>query len=173
MQAREIAPAIIFIDEIDAIGRTRGGSQGNNERDQTLNMLLTELDGFEEDTGVIIMGATNRKDVLDPALIRPGRFDRIILVGRPDYEGRIDILKVGASPLRSVLLAPVDVPMFESFLDCSEPALTASSSWDSLTTRDVLTFCRWVNGWLAHKHQAAFCNPCRALLCFPNQQAHE
>ncbi|KAK9821639.1 hypothetical protein WJX74_002762 [Apatococcus lobatus] len=93
-RAREIAPAIIFIDEIDAIGRTRGGSQGNNERDQTLNMLLTELDGFEEDTGVIIMGATNRKDVLDPALIRPGRFDRIILVGRPDYEGRIDILKV-------------------------------------------------------------------------------
>ncbi len=96
MQAREIAPAIIFIDEIDAIGRTRGGSQGNNERDQTLNMLLTELDGFEEDTGVIIMGATNRKDVLDPALIRAGRFDRIILVGRPDYEGRIDILKVTA-----------------------------------------------------------------------------
>lgn len=95
LQAREIAPAIIFIDEIDAIGRTRGGSQGNNERDQTLNMLLTELDGFEEDTGVIIMGATNRKDVLDPALIRPGRFDRIILVGRPDYDGRIDILKVG------------------------------------------------------------------------------
>ena len=98
VQAREIAPAIIFIDEIDAIGRTRGGSQGNNERDQTLNMLLTELDGFEEDTGVIIMGATNRKDVLDPALIRAGRFDRIILVGRPDYDGRIEILKVLTVP---------------------------------------------------------------------------
>ncbi|KAK9816556.1 hypothetical protein WJX72_001883 [[Myrmecia] bisecta] len=93
-QARKLAPAIIFIDEIDAVGRIRGGAQGNDERDQTLNQMLSEMDGFDQDVGVIVMGATNRKDVLDPALIRPGRFDRIVQVGLPDFYGRIDILKV-------------------------------------------------------------------------------
>lgn len=94
-QARGLAPAIIFIDEIDAIGRIRGRTQGNDERDQTLNQLLSLMDGFEGDTSVIVIAATNRRDVLDPALIRPGRFDRIIRVDRPDFEGRIEILQVG------------------------------------------------------------------------------
>ena len=94
LQARNIAPAIIFIDEIDAVGRKRGGASGNDERDQTLNQLLTEMDGFGEETGVIVMAATNRKDVLDSALVRPGRFDRIITVGLPDFDGRIEIMKV-------------------------------------------------------------------------------
>ncbi|KAL3160769.1 hypothetical protein ABBQ38_009182 [Trebouxia sp. C0009 RCD-2024] len=89
-QARGVAPAIIFIDEIDAVGRTRGGAQGNDERDTTLNQMLSEMDGFGEGVGVIVMAATNRKDVLDPALIRPGRFDRIIQVGLPDLMGRVE-----------------------------------------------------------------------------------
>merc|ERR1711904_734922 len=86
--AKQIAPAIIFIDEIDAIGRVRGShlSTGNDERDTTLNQLLSLMDGFDEDTGVIVLGATNRKDILDPALIRPGRFDRVITVGLPDLD---------------------------------------------------------------------------------------
>ncbi|DBA94610.1 hypothetical protein WJX77_012597 [Trebouxia sp. C0004] len=89
-QARGVAPAIIFIDEIDAVGRIRGGAQGNDERDQTLNQMLSEMDGFGDGVGVIVMAATNRKDVLDPALIRPGRFDRIIQVGLPDLMGRVE-----------------------------------------------------------------------------------
>ena len=93
-QARSLAPAIIFIDEIDAVGRQRGGARGNDERDQTLNQLLIEMDGFGEESGVIVMAATNRLDVLDTALVRPGRFDRIIEVGLPDYAGRIEVLKV-------------------------------------------------------------------------------
>lgn len=90
LQARGVAPAIIFIDEIDAVGRIRGGAQGNDERDQTLNQMLSEMDGFGDGVGVIVMAATNRKDVLDPALIRPGRFDRIIQVGLPDLMGRVE-----------------------------------------------------------------------------------
>lgn len=89
-QARGVAPAIIFIDEIDAVGRIRGGAQGNDERDQTLNQMLSEMDGFGDGVGVIVMAATNRRDVLDPALIRPGRFDRIIQVGLPDLMGRVE-----------------------------------------------------------------------------------
>lgn len=97
--ARKNAPAIIFIDEIDAIGRQRGNGStggGNDEREQTLNQLLVEMDGFTGKEGVIVMAATNRSDVLDPALLRPGRFDRKILVGRPDIKGREAILKVHA-----------------------------------------------------------------------------
>ena len=90
LQARGVAPAIIFIDEIDAVGRIRGGAQGNDERDQTLNQMLSEMDGFGDGVGVIVMAATNRRDVLDPALIRPGRFDRIIQVGLPDLMGRVE-----------------------------------------------------------------------------------
>lgn len=96
MQARGVAPAIIFIDEIDAVGRIRGGAQGNDERDTTLNQMLSEMDGFGEGVGVIVMAATNRKDVLDPALIRPGRFDRIIQVGLPDLVGRVETFQVGS-----------------------------------------------------------------------------
>lgn len=95
-QAKKIAPAIIFIDEIDAVGRQRGAGLGggHDEREQTLNALLVEMDGFEQNTGVIIIAATNRPDVLDPALLRPGRFDRQIVVDRPDRRGREGILKV-------------------------------------------------------------------------------
>ena len=96
--ARKLAPCIIFIDELDAVGRARrsgGAKGGNDERDNTVNQLLTEMDGFEaERAGIVVMGATNRKDVLDPALTRPGRFDRSIEVARPDFKGRLECIKV-------------------------------------------------------------------------------
>lgn len=97
-QAKQNAPCIVFIDEIDAVGRQRGAGLGggNDEREQTLNQLLTEMDGFEGNTGIIIVAATNRPDVLDAALLRPGRFDRQVVVDRPDYAGRCEILKVHA-----------------------------------------------------------------------------
>ena len=95
-QAKKNAPSIIFIDEIDAVGRQRGAGLGggHDEREQTLNQLLVEMDGFEDNDSVIVMAATNRRDILDPALLRPGRFDRQILVGYPDVKGREEILKV-------------------------------------------------------------------------------
>lgn len=95
-QAKKNAPAIIFIDEIDAVGRQRGAGLGggHDEREQTLNQLLVEMDGFGSNTGVIVIAATNRRDILDPALLRPGRFDRQIVVGYPDIKGREEILKV-------------------------------------------------------------------------------
>lgn len=97
-QAKANAPCIVFIDEIDAVGRQRGAGLGggNDEREQTLNQLLTEMDGFEGNTGIIIIAATNRPDVLDSALLRPGRFDRQVVVDRPDYAGRLEILNVHA-----------------------------------------------------------------------------
>ena len=97
-QAKKNAPCIVFIDEIDAVGRQRGAGLGggNDEREQTLNQLLTEMDGFEGNTGIIIVAATNRPDVLDQALMRPGRFDRQVVVDRPDYSGRLQILEVHA-----------------------------------------------------------------------------
>ena len=97
-KAKENAPCLIFIDEIDAVGRKRGAGVGggNDEREQTLNQLLTEMDGFEENTGVIVIAATNRPDVLDPALMRPGRFDRQVAVDLPSYNGRLGILQVHA-----------------------------------------------------------------------------
>ncbi|MBE9102440.1 ATP-dependent zinc metalloprotease FtsH3 [Vacuolonema iberomarrocanum] len=97
-QAKSNAPCIVFIDEIDAVGRQRGAGLGggNDEREQTLNQLLTEMDGFEGNTGIIIIAATNRPDVLDAALLRPGRFDRQVVVDRPDYQGRLEILNVHA-----------------------------------------------------------------------------
>ena len=97
-QAKNNAPCIVFIDEIDAVGRQRGAGMGggNDEREQTLNQLLTEMDGFEGNTGIIIIAATNRPDVLDAALLRPGRFDRQVVVDRPDFAGRLEILKVHA-----------------------------------------------------------------------------
>ncbi len=106
-QAKEAAPAIVFIDELDAIGRSRAGnvggiSGGHDEREQTLNQILTEMDGFEPGTNVIVLGATNRPEVLDPALLRPGRFDRRIAVQPPDRNGRVEILEIHT---RSVPLA--------------------------------------------------------------------
>ncbi|MBQ7801326.1 MAG: ATP-dependent zinc metalloprotease FtsH [Oscillospiraceae bacterium] len=101
-QAKKIAPAIIFIDEIDAVGRKRGSGLGggHDEKEQTLNQLLVEMDGFSKNEGVIVMAATNRPDILDPALLRPGRFDRQIHVGAPDVKGREEILKVHAKGKR-------------------------------------------------------------------------
>ena len=100
-QAKEKAPCIVFIDEIDAIGKKREGQiGGNDEREQTLNQLLTEMDGFEDNTGVIILAATNRPESLDPALLRPGRFDRRVPVELPDLKGREDILKVHAKKIK-------------------------------------------------------------------------
>ncbi|BBA91688.1 ATP-dependent zinc metalloprotease FtsH [Streptococcus ruminantium] len=109
--AKKAAPAIIFIDEIDAVGRQRGIGMGggNDEREQTLNQLLIEMDGFEGNEGIIVIAATNRSDVLDPALLRPGRFDRKVLVGRPDVKGREAILKVHAK--NKPLAADVDLKL--------------------------------------------------------------
>ena len=97
-QAKKNAPCIIFIDEIDAVGRHRGAGMGggNDEREQTLNQILVEMDGFDSDTTVIVIAATNRPDILDPALLRPGRFDRRVVVDRPDRRGREAILEVHA-----------------------------------------------------------------------------
>ncbi len=111
-QAKKEAPAIIFIDEIDAIGKSRAASGqigGNDEREQTLNQLLAEMDGFSSDTPIIVLAATNRPEVLDPALLRPGRFDRQVLVDKPDFEGRIKILKVH---VKHIKMAP-DVDLEE------------------------------------------------------------
>ncbi len=135
--AKEKAPCIIFIDEIDAVGRSRGRGimMGvNDERENTLNQLLVEMDGFSTDKGVIMMAATNRPDVLDPALLRPGRFDRQIVIDKPDLKGRIDILKVHT---KNMPLAPdVDIKMIASQTPgfagaelaniCNEAALLAS-----------------------------------------------
>ena len=101
-QANEKAPCIVFIDEIDTIGKKRDGQgfSGNDEREQTLNQLLTEMDGFDASKGVVILAATNRPEVLDPALLRPGRFDRRVIVDRPDLKGREEILKVHARKVR-------------------------------------------------------------------------
>ena len=94
-QGKKHSPCIIFIDEIDAVGRSRGAGLGggNDEREQTLNQLLVEMDGFDTNEGIILIAATNRPDVLDPALLRPGRFDRQVVVGNPDIIGREAILK--------------------------------------------------------------------------------
>src|SRR5258706_16475683 len=105
-EARKVAPAIIFIDEIDTIGRARGGGSGmggHDEREQTLNQILTEMDGFTGSEGVIVLAATNRPEILDAALLRPGRFDRRVFVNPPDAAGREQILVVHT---RRVPLAP-------------------------------------------------------------------
>ena len=108
-KARKAAPAIIFIDELDAAGRKRGAGigQGNDEREQTLNQILVEMDGFAGDGGLVVMGATNRPDILDPALLRPGRFDRQVVVDVPDVHGRLEILRLhgGKRPLAPRRLA--------------------------------------------------------------------
>jgi cell division protease FtsH len=110
-QARNKAPCIIFIDELDAIGKSRLNSVagGNDEREQTLNQLLVEMDGFDGTSGLIILAATNRPDVLDPALLRPGRFDRQVLVDRPDLKGREAILRIHSKPVRLDPLVDIEV----------------------------------------------------------------
>jgi cell division protease FtsH len=122
-EARKVAPAIIFIDEIDTIGRARGGARafgGHDEREQTLNQILTEMDGFSGHEGVVVLAATNRPDILDPALLRPGRFDRQIVVHAPDQKGRVEILKVHT---RRVPLGPdVDLERIAS----STPGMTGA-----------------------------------------------
>ncbi len=122
-EARKVAPAIIFIDEIDTIGRARGGARafgGHDEREQTLNQILTEMDGFSGHEGVVVLAATNRPDVLDPALLRPGRFDRQIIIHPPDHKGRTEILKVHT---RKVPLAKdVDLEQLAS----STPGMTGA-----------------------------------------------
>jgi cell division protease FtsH len=122
-EARKVAPAIIFIDEIDTIGRARGGARafgGHDEREQTLNQILTEMDGFSGHEGVVVLAATNRPDVLDPALLRPGRFDRQIVIHPPDQKGRVEILKVHT---RNVPLAKdVDLEQLAS----STPGMTGA-----------------------------------------------
>jgi cell division protease FtsH len=122
-EARKVAPAIIFIDEIDTIGRARGGPRafgGHDEREQTLNQILTEMDGFSGHEGVVVLSATNRPDVLDPALLRPGRFDRQIMVHPPDQRGRVAILRVHT---RKVPLAgDVDLEQIAS----STPGMTGA-----------------------------------------------
>jgi cell division protease FtsH len=122
-EARKVAPAIVFIDEIDTIGRARGGARavgGHDEREQTLNQILTEMDGFSGHEGVVVLAATNRPDVLDPALLRPGRFDRTIMVHPPDSKGRAAILRVHT---RKVPLAP-DVNLDQ--LAASTPGMTGA-----------------------------------------------
>jgi cell division protease FtsH len=122
-EARKVAPAIIFIDEIDTIGRTRAGARsfgGHDEREQTLNQILTEMDGFTGHEGVVVLAATNRPDVLDPALLRPGRFDRTIMVHPPDHKGRTAILQVHT---RKIPLAP-DVNLDQ--LAASTPGMTGA-----------------------------------------------
>jgi cell division protease FtsH len=122
-EARKVAPSIIFIDEIDTIGRARGGPRsfgGHDEREQTLNQILTEMDGFSGHEGVVVLAATNRPDVLDPALLRPGRFDRQIIIHPPDHKGRVEILKVHT---RNVPLAEgVDLEQ----LAASTPGMTGA-----------------------------------------------
>ena len=117
-QAQQMAPCIVFIDEIDAIGKTRDSAMGgNDEREQTLNQLLAEMDGFDTNKGLLVLAATNRPEVLDPALLRPGRFDRRIIVDKPDLKGRVDVLKVHAK----------DVKMDES-VNLEEIALATSGA---------------------------------------------
>jgi len=135
-QAKEAAPAIIFIDEIDAVGRRRGAGIGtvNDEREQTLNQLLAELDGFDPRVNIIVLAATNRPDVLDPALLRPGRFDRQITIPLPDRPGREAILKIHMRPLRvaadvsAATLAATTIGMSGADLEnlCNEAALVAA-----------------------------------------------
>lgn len=136
-QARQEAPAILFIDEIDAVGRRRGASMGssNDEREQTLNQLLVEMDGFDAQENVIVIAATNRADVLDPALLRPGRFDRQVTVGLPDSRGRQGILKIHTralqltSDVRLDDLAKISIGMSGAQLQslCNEAALLAAA----------------------------------------------
>jgi cell division protease FtsH len=160
-EAKKTAPAIVFIDELDAVGRRRGAGLGavNDEREQTLNQLLVEMDGFDERQEVILLAATNRPDVLDPALLRPGRFDRQVVIGVPDKKGRLGILKIHTRPLHLAgdvdleALSSVTVGMSGADLAnlCNEAALLAArndhpvvmmSDFDSALDKIVLGAAR-------------------------------
>jgi cell division protease FtsH len=148
-QAKEAAPAIVFIDELDAVGRSRSGnvsglSGGHDEREQTLNQILTEMDGFEPGTNVIVLGATNRPEVLDPALLRPGRFDRRIAVQPPDKGGRVEILKIHT---RSVPLAD-DIDLEQ--LAASTPGATGADL--ALLVNEAALFAARHNHDAVHQH---------------------
>ena len=149
-RAKEKAPSIIFVDEIDAVGRSRGkinAFQTNDERENTLNQLLTELDGFGENTGVIVLAATNRPDVLDKALLRPGRFDRHIYLELPDLSERIEIFGVHLRPLK--LSKDVDVELLAKLSPgfsgadianiCNEAALIAARKKKRLLNKKTLS----------------------------------
>src|SRR5438045_8270271 len=142
-QAKKSAPCIVFIDEIDAVGRHRGAGlgNGNDEREQTLNQLLVEMDGFEANEGIIIIAATNRPDVLDPALLRPGRFDRQVVVPRPDIDGREQILGVH---MKKVPLAPDVDPRVIARGTPASLALTLPTS----STRRPCSLPGAASGWL-------------------------
>jgi cell division protease FtsH len=170
-QARRAAPAIIFIDELDAVGRARGGPAGlagNDEREQTLNQILTEMDGFEAAEGVIILAATNRPDVLDPALLRPGRFDRRIVVSGPDKKGREAILRVHT---RRVPLSPeVDL----ASLAASTPGL-AGADLKNLVNEAALLAARRNDGEVIEEDflealEKLTLGPARRLLLSPDDR---
>lgn len=149
------APCIIFIDELDAVGRHRGTGMGggHDEREQTLNALLVEMDGFEVNTGIVIMAATNRPDVLDPALLRPGRFDRQVVMGRPDVKGRYEILKIHVSKIPPIPLdGDVNLEIIAKGTPgftgadlanlCNEAALNAGRNNKQVVTMDDFEFAK-------------------------------
>ena len=137
-QAKEKAPCIVFIDEIDAIGKKRDGQiGGNDEREQTLNQLLTEMDGFEGNSGVIILAATNRPDSLDPALTRPGRFDRRVPVELPDLKGREEILKVHAKKIKVTATAATTSARGTVILASTTEASTGTDTAKAVTCAGV------------------------------------
>ena len=142
-QAQQRAPCIIFIDELDALGKARGiaGISGNDEREQTLNQLLVQMDGFDAQHGVIILAATNRPEILDPALLRPGRFDRHVAVDRPDVKGREAILKVHA---KNVVLAPeVNLAVVAAKTPGSPARISRTSSTRRPCAQRARTRTRW------------------------------
>jgi cell division protease FtsH len=148
-QAKEAAPAIIFVDELDAIGRSRSGnvgglSGGNDEREQTLNQILTEMDGFSPQDNVIVLGATNRPEVLDPALLRPGRFDRRIAVQAPDKPGRVQILRIHT---RSV---PLDEDVDLEQLAATTPGMTGADL--ALLVNEAALFAARHSEVAVHQH---------------------
>ena len=129
-QAKRNAPCIIFIDEIDAVGRQRGAGLGgsHDEREQTLNQILVEMDGFDSETNIIMIAATNRPDVLDPALLRPGRFDRQVVLDRPDIKGRRAILEVHTAASRWTR-------MYLETTRQADPRLLRALTWRTWSTR--------------------------------------
>ena len=153
---------IVFIDEIDTIGKKRDGAGftgGNDEREQTLNQLLTEMDGFDGSKGVVILAATNRPDSLDPALLRPGRFDRRIPVELPDLLGREEILKVHAKKIKIADTVRLDVYKRQmQDIRCSDLRISSRTKWNIEFSRLTKFFCEHsfieFGCWINRKHQS-------------------